>query len=170
MSWRRLKGEWRYSSTILDLSTRWSWVLSFTPGRFTPTLGKDPPGTHWTGGQMGLRAGLDTGGIEPRPLSPSLYRLSYCTVTYLINALPGSSSVNSTLRNSRGSCVFRMSVRLTQELWRQQLPWKLGDMCLLWSVDGPLLCNTRAVTSNNSREWWSRDVRFLWCDICSSAT
>jgi hypothetical protein len=24
-------GEWRYSSTILDLGTRWRWVVSFTP-------------------------------------------------------------------------------------------------------------------------------------------
>jgi hypothetical protein len=23
--------EWRYSSTILDLGTRWKWVVSFTP-------------------------------------------------------------------------------------------------------------------------------------------
>jgi hypothetical protein len=30
MSWRHIGG-WRYSSTILDLSTRWRWVVSFTP-------------------------------------------------------------------------------------------------------------------------------------------
>jgi hypothetical protein len=30
MLWRHM-GEWRYSSTILDLSTRWWWVVSFTP-------------------------------------------------------------------------------------------------------------------------------------------
>jgi hypothetical protein len=28
--WRRM-GDWRYSSTILDLCTRWRWVVSFTP-------------------------------------------------------------------------------------------------------------------------------------------
>jgi hypothetical protein len=28
-------GEWRYSSTILDLGTRWKWTGS-RPGRFTP--------------------------------------------------------------------------------------------------------------------------------------
>jgi hypothetical protein len=27
----RQKGEWRYSSTILVLGTRWRWVVSFTP-------------------------------------------------------------------------------------------------------------------------------------------
>jgi hypothetical protein len=29
MQWRCM-GEWRYSSTILDLGTRWRWVVSFT--------------------------------------------------------------------------------------------------------------------------------------------
>jgi hypothetical protein len=29
MPWRRM-GEWRYSSTIADLSTRWRWVASLT--------------------------------------------------------------------------------------------------------------------------------------------
>jgi hypothetical protein len=29
MPWRRVK-KWRYSSTILDLGTRWRWVVSFT--------------------------------------------------------------------------------------------------------------------------------------------
>jgi hypothetical protein len=40
-------GEWRYSSTFLDLDTRWRWVVSFTP------LPLYPPGkihgAHWTG-------------------------------------------------------------------------------------------------------------------------
>jgi hypothetical protein len=33
-------GEWIYSSTILDLGTKWRWLVSFTPGRITL-------GTHW---------------------------------------------------------------------------------------------------------------------------
>jgi hypothetical protein len=47
--WRR-KREWRYSSTILDLGTRWKWVVSFTPRPLYP-LGKDPgwaPEPVWT--------------------------------------------------------------------------------------------------------------------------
>jgi hypothetical protein len=64
------------------------WVVSVTPlPRFTP--GERTPGTHWTGGWVGPRAGLDTearGHIlflcrkwKPgRPLcSQTLYRLSY---------------------------------------------------------------------------------------------
>jgi hypothetical protein len=39
--------EWRNSSTILGLGTRWRWVVSFTshPGRFTP--GENAPCTQW---------------------------------------------------------------------------------------------------------------------------
>jgi hypothetical protein len=35
-------GEWRYSSTILDLGTRWRLVVSFTPMPLYP-LGYSPP-------------------------------------------------------------------------------------------------------------------------------
>jgi hypothetical protein len=52
---------WRYNSTILDLSTRWRWSASL-PGRFTP--GEIAPGTHWIGGWVGPRIGLD--GVENR--------------------------------------------------------------------------------------------------------
>jgi hypothetical protein len=27
--------EWRYNCTIIDLGTRWKWVVNFSPGRFT---------------------------------------------------------------------------------------------------------------------------------------
>jgi hypothetical protein len=45
---------------ILNLGTKWGWVVSVTPRpRFTP--GERTPGTHWTGGWVGPRAGLDAG-------------------------------------------------------------------------------------------------------------
>jgi len=50
-------GEWRYIFTHFSLGTRRRWVISFTLRPFTQ--GKDPPGTHWTGGRVGARAGLD---------------------------------------------------------------------------------------------------------------
>jgi hypothetical protein len=50
-------GEWRCSSTILDLSTRWRSVVSFT--LWTLYLEKEVPGTHWIGGWVGPIAGLD---------------------------------------------------------------------------------------------------------------
>jgi hypothetical protein len=43
-------GQWRYSSTILDLGLSWRWMVSFTPRRFTPDA-------HWIGGWVG--PGLD---------------------------------------------------------------------------------------------------------------
>jgi hypothetical protein len=45
---------------ILNLCTRWGWVVSITPRpRFTPR--ESTPGTHCTGGWVGPRAGLDAG-------------------------------------------------------------------------------------------------------------
>jgi hypothetical protein len=44
---------------ILYFGTRWGWVVSVTPRpRFTP--GERTPGTHFTGGWVGPRAGLQT--------------------------------------------------------------------------------------------------------------
>jgi hypothetical protein len=59
------------------------WSAS-RPGRFTRK--KRVPGTHWIGGLVNPRAGLDAveerkilplPGFDHRPSSPSLYRLSY---------------------------------------------------------------------------------------------
>jgi hypothetical protein len=41
-----------YRFTFLDLGTSWKRVFSFTPGERAPS-------THWTGGWVNLRAGLD---------------------------------------------------------------------------------------------------------------
>jgi hypothetical protein len=91
-----LGGEEVWLLLIHDLGTRWGWVVSVTPQpRFTP--GERTPGTHWTGGWMGPRAGLDTeargkficpcrGSNPGRPArSQTLYWLSYpgsCTQLY----------------------------------------------------------------------------------------
>jgi hypothetical protein len=55
-------GEWRYSSTILDLSTRCRGVVSFMPRPLYP--GEKAPSTHFIGGWVGPRAGLDAVGGE----------------------------------------------------------------------------------------------------------
>jgi hypothetical protein len=85
-------GEWRYSSSIVDLGTRWRWVVSFT-------LREIGPGTHWIGGWVGPRAGLDA--VEKRQIfprresnpgrpahSPSLYRLRLISGRFLQVFLP----------------------------------------------------------------------------------
>jgi hypothetical protein len=54
-----LGGEEAHLLFIHDLGTRWGWVVSVTPRpRFSP--GERTPGTHWTGGWVGPRAGLGT--------------------------------------------------------------------------------------------------------------
>jgi hypothetical protein len=44
--------EWRFSSTILDLCSRWKYLSYFTRW-------ERAPGTHWTGGWVDARAGLN---------------------------------------------------------------------------------------------------------------
>jgi hypothetical protein len=61
-------GEWRYSSTVLDLDTIWKWVVSFTPQSLYPR--RNCPGTHWIGGYMGPRSGL-TLWIRKKSLAPT---------------------------------------------------------------------------------------------------
>jgi hypothetical protein len=82
-------GEWMYRSIIPDLSTNWRWVISFTPLPLYPR--ERPSSTHWIGGWVSPKTGLDDverrkimllARLELRPLghparSPSLYRLHY---------------------------------------------------------------------------------------------
>ena len=65
-----------------DRGTRRGWVVSSTPQpHFTP---RERPGTHFTGGWVGPRDGLDgrkisspPGSRTVQPVAQSLYRLSY---------------------------------------------------------------------------------------------
>jgi hypothetical protein len=67
MSLKR-KGEWRYSSTILDLGIRRRWSAS-RPIRFIP--GERAPGTHWIGGWVDPKAGLNA--VDVTELWPLLH-------------------------------------------------------------------------------------------------
>jgi hypothetical protein len=72
MPWRRM-GEWRYSSNIVDLYTKWRWVVSFTSRPLYP-----PVSIRWKVGWD--RASLDpVKKSNPGHLAHSLllYRLSY---------------------------------------------------------------------------------------------
>jgi hypothetical protein len=56
----RHEGVWRSGCIdphFLDLGISWRWVVSFTPGRITP--GERATGTHWIGGSVNPRAGLN---------------------------------------------------------------------------------------------------------------
>jgi hypothetical protein len=71
--WRH-RGKRRYSSYSFTTSALdGGWVFSVTPQpRFTPE--ERTSGTHWTGGWVGLRAGLDTGNILCLLQGSNLYR------------------------------------------------------------------------------------------------
>jgi hypothetical protein len=71
--------ERRYSSTILDLGTRWRWVVGFTPRPLYPRRKiLRYPLDKRLGGRCGEEKNvLPLPGIEPRPYSPSIYQLSY---------------------------------------------------------------------------------------------
>jgi hypothetical protein len=59
LPWRRQGGEDVQFICIPDHGTRWEWVVSVTPRPgFIP--GERTRGTHWFGGWVDLRAGLDT--------------------------------------------------------------------------------------------------------------
>jgi hypothetical protein len=90
---RRLGGEEVQLLLILDLGTRWGWVVSVTPRpRFNPR--ERTPSTNCTGGWVGPRAGLDaeaTGKIlflcRDRT---SIARSSSSSPNTIVTELPGS--------------------------------------------------------------------------------
>jgi hypothetical protein len=56
-------GKWRYSSSILDLWTRWTLVVSFTPS-------EEAPGSRAGTDAAKKRRNLAQPGIEHRHFSP----------------------------------------------------------------------------------------------------
>jgi hypothetical protein len=85
------RGEELQLLLILDLGTRWEWVVSGTPRpRFNP--GERTTGTHCTGGWVGPRAGLDTKArgkilpplarIEPRSPGRPVHSQTLCWMSY----------------------------------------------------------------------------------------
>jgi hypothetical protein len=72
-------GEWRYSSTILDLGTGWRIVIRFTPRSLCPrgTSSRYPLEMRRGGlGTVEKKKLLSLPGIETRPSSRMLYPLS----------------------------------------------------------------------------------------------
>jgi hypothetical protein len=69
-------GEWRYSSTFIDLGTRWRWVVSFTPLQLYPwrrslwyPLDRRQGGPQSWSGHCGEEKNLALPGTEPWPSS-----------------------------------------------------------------------------------------------------
>jgi hypothetical protein len=57
------------SSTIIDLGSRWRWVLTFMHCHLSPR--ETAPGTHCIGGWVALIAGLETWRKKKKSLSPN---------------------------------------------------------------------------------------------------
>jgi hypothetical protein len=77
-AWRYM-GEWRYSSSILDLGNSWRWVVCFMPRPFCPDE-RSPDSTHFIGGWVGPTAGLSI--VKKRQISclcqePTVYDICY---------------------------------------------------------------------------------------------
>jgi hypothetical protein len=65
-------GECRYSSILLDLVNGWRWVVSSTP--WPLYLRERTPRTHWLGGYVGPRAGLDAMEWKKKTFVPAVNR------------------------------------------------------------------------------------------------
>jgi hypothetical protein len=78
---------------ILDLGTRWRWVVSSLSGRFTPR--ERAPGTRLIGGSVGPSAGLDavvkrkipSPRRESNPRTPIVQPVAQCYTDWAIAAL-----------------------------------------------------------------------------------
>jgi hypothetical protein len=75
VSWRYME-EWEYSSTILELDARWSWVVSFTPRPLYPRerrprypLDRTLNGLQSRSGRCGEENNFAMPGMEPGPSS-----------------------------------------------------------------------------------------------------
>jgi hypothetical protein len=106
--WRHMGGGEVQLLLILNLGTRWGWVVSVTSRpRFTP--GERTPGTHWTGSWVGPRASLDAearkkiiclcrGSNPDRPARSQIpYWLSYTVRTRYQSTLNPSISYSSVI-------------------------------------------------------------------------
>ena len=64
----------RGTAPLVELDTRWRWIVKFTPRTLYPL--RKNPGTHWIGGWVGPRAGLDVFNRRKTPLPDSKHRSS----------------------------------------------------------------------------------------------
>jgi hypothetical protein len=78
MQWRQT-GEWRYSSTTLDLSTRWRWVVGFMFWPLSPE-GKCPqyPLDRRLGGLQSRSGCHGEKSLAPEPVWMTWRRENYC--------------------------------------------------------------------------------------------
>jgi hypothetical protein len=137
--------EWRYMSTIFDIGTRLMWSASRS-GRFI--LKEGTPGTHWIGGWVGPRDGVDA--LEYRKsLSPTENRtpaLQLIARRYTDWTIPGPLRIDKGNRITRENltpvplCAKQIPYDLT---WDQTRTAALGTWWLSYGTPSWLLSNPK---------------------------
>jgi hypothetical protein len=107
-------GEWRHSSTILRLGTRWRWVVSFAPRPLYP--GHRTSDIHWIWGWVApelawtlcrkasypcRESNPDSSAVQP--IAQTLYRLSYPCSYFL--SLTSKYSPQYPIQNIKTQCL-----------------------------------------------------------------
>jgi hypothetical protein len=155
------KGYWgsrRITPRILDLGSRWKWVVSFTPGRFIPR--ERALGTHWIGGRVGPRhcgeeknseslPGLETAIVQPvsQPYTTEL--------SWLLHECVSESKITHI---SSFGIIWSLVARFT--LWSLS-PWEITQVSFELEAE-PVLIWRRSwgiprKVSVRIAEYWTRD-------------
>jgi hypothetical protein len=103
--WRHML-DWKDSSTILDVSAGWRWVISFTP-LDALSFGKDPSSTHWIGGWLGLQSWSGQWGAPARNWTLGVQSTACCYSCWL------SSYVNmehNLVKESNDTVFMKLSI------------------------------------------------------------
>jgi hypothetical protein len=123
-------GEWRCSSTILDLGTRWRWVVSFTPWPFYPprkepliSIGQEAGWTQKQSGHSGEEKNLlPLPGIEPWGFSPQAVAIPTGLSWPSWITASNKYSYNNSLYMNVYLIIYKLShIYLFYLTW--QLPW-----------------------------------------------
>jgi hypothetical protein len=116
--------------SFFDLGTRWRWVVSFTTRSFYLRERPPPPNTHWIGGWVGPRAGLDAmvKSKIPSPCRDSTPPLSIPQSSAIPLSYPGSSQgveeCNMRLMFLETYLERAHEMQYCEALWR----------CVLWTA------------------------------------
>jgi hypothetical protein len=153
-------GEWRYSSTVLDLVTKWRWVVSFTP---LPLY----PGGNWRRYPLDRKLGgpqsryrryreeknLAPAGIRTPAVQPVARR-------YADWAIPTPNNVQSNKTNWKSHTEIMPSSGL-----EGKTPTQLGPLDELTSITGQSLSDSHSYLitwdqANSADSWGRKQMHF----------
>jgi hypothetical protein len=90
-------GKWRYSSTILDFSTKWRWLVNFK-------LRQHYHGTRWTGARLDAARSV----TAPADTGNRTQAIQLVPHRYTDRTVQGTDRNYSELGVRRNSCNIRM--------------------------------------------------------------